>query len=181
MSIILNSSGGGSVTLQEPSTASNVTVTIPAATGDVMVSGNMPAFSAYGTAGNNQVISSATDTKVILNATHFDTASCFNTSTYRFTPNVAGYYQFSGEFEIYSGSTVSSVEISLFKNGTIYSRGTNLLINSNESFVSVNRLIYMNGSTDYIELYARVTSGGTITLYGDPQYRFLTGALVRTA
>jgi len=39
MSVKLNSSGGGSVTLQEPSTASNVTLTLPATTGTVQVSG----------------------------------------------------------------------------------------------------------------------------------------------
>jgi hypothetical protein len=146
------------------------------------VASNGPAFSAYGSAGNNQVISNNTDTKVILNATHFDTASCFNTSTYRFTPNVAGYYQISGEFEAYAnGSNITNAEISIFKNGTIYSRGTNLLVTTTEVFISVNRLIYFNGTTDYIELYARVGASNTITLYGDPQYRFLTGALVRAA
>ncbi len=36
MSLKLNSSGGGSVTLQEPSTASNVTLTLPATTGTVL-------------------------------------------------------------------------------------------------------------------------------------------------
>ena len=35
MSIVLQSSGGGSVTVQEPTTASNFTATLPAATGDV--------------------------------------------------------------------------------------------------------------------------------------------------
>ena len=40
MSLKLNSSGGGSVTLQEPSTASNLTLTLPDATGTVQVSGN---------------------------------------------------------------------------------------------------------------------------------------------
>jgi hypothetical protein len=39
MSLKLNSSGGGSVTLQEPSTASNVTLTLPATSGTVQVSG----------------------------------------------------------------------------------------------------------------------------------------------
>lgn len=39
MSIILQSSGGGSVTLSEPSTASNFTQTLPAGTGTVVVSG----------------------------------------------------------------------------------------------------------------------------------------------
>jgi hypothetical protein len=36
MSLKLNSSGGGSVTLQEPSTASNVTLNLPAVTGTVL-------------------------------------------------------------------------------------------------------------------------------------------------
>ena len=39
MSIVLNSSSGGSVTINEPTTASNFTQTLPAATGDVVVAG----------------------------------------------------------------------------------------------------------------------------------------------
>jgi hypothetical protein len=39
MSLKLNSSGGGSVTLQEPSTASNVTLDLPATSGTIQVSG----------------------------------------------------------------------------------------------------------------------------------------------
>jgi hypothetical protein len=39
MSVKLNSSGGGSVTLQEPSTATNGTLTLPAGTGNVTVNG----------------------------------------------------------------------------------------------------------------------------------------------
>jgi len=39
MSLKLNSSGGGSVTMQEPSTATNGTLTLPAGTGTVAVNG----------------------------------------------------------------------------------------------------------------------------------------------
>ena len=42
MSIILQSSGGGSVTIAEPATASNFTQTLPAATGTVVISGTTP-------------------------------------------------------------------------------------------------------------------------------------------
>lgn len=38
MSIVLNSSGGGSVTLTEPTTASNIALSLPAATGNVLAS-----------------------------------------------------------------------------------------------------------------------------------------------
>jgi hypothetical protein len=46
MSIVLNSSGGGSVTINEPSTASNFTHTLPAGTGSVVVSGINSAITA---------------------------------------------------------------------------------------------------------------------------------------
>jgi hypothetical protein len=41
MSIILNSSGGGSVTIAEPATASNFTATMPAANGTVTLSSDL--------------------------------------------------------------------------------------------------------------------------------------------
>ena len=44
MSIVLQSSGGGSVTIQEPATASNFTQTLPAATGTVVLAGTTPTF-----------------------------------------------------------------------------------------------------------------------------------------
>ena len=44
MSIILQSSGGGSVTIAEPATASNFTQTLPAATGTVVITGTTPTF-----------------------------------------------------------------------------------------------------------------------------------------
>ena len=51
MSLKLNSSGGGSVTLQEPSTASNLTVTLPTTTGTAVIqdaSNNLLMNSGYG-------------------------------------------------------------------------------------------------------------------------------------
>ena len=51
MSLKLNSSGGGSVTLQEPSTASNLTLTLPTTTGTAVIqnaSNNLLMNSGYG-------------------------------------------------------------------------------------------------------------------------------------
>jgi hypothetical protein len=42
MSLILQSSGGGSVTIAEPATASNFTQTLPAATGTLVITGTTP-------------------------------------------------------------------------------------------------------------------------------------------
>ena len=105
MPLKLNSSGGGSVTLDVPSTASNFTATIPANTGTVVttgstgvvtqtmlagsVAGNGPAFSAYRS--TNQAAANNTFTKIQPNVEEFDTNSNYdNTTNYRFTPSVAG-------------------------------------------------------------------------------------------
>ena len=90
MSIVLQSTSGGSVTINEPTTASNFTQTLPASTGTVMVSGNQPAFSAY--QGTAQSVTSGVYTKIAFTVENFDTANAFDsTTTYRFTPLVAGY------------------------------------------------------------------------------------------
>jgi hypothetical protein len=44
MSLVLQSTGGGQITIQEPATASNFTQTLPAATGTVVLAGTTPTF-----------------------------------------------------------------------------------------------------------------------------------------
>ena len=154
-----SATGSGTMTLAGPSTNSNQTITIPDATGTMMVSGNMPAFSAYANAG--QTVSAGTFTKVAINTEYFDTANCFDSTTnYRFTPNVAGYYQVNATV---SFGTTGAGEIiaAIYKNGSIYSRGTdaNMVIGTfGDSLITYNELIYFNGSTDYIELYGLVSA-----------------------
>jgi hypothetical protein len=50
MSLKLNASGGGSVTLQEPSTASNFVLNLPAVTGTIATTENIPTPAALSTA-----------------------------------------------------------------------------------------------------------------------------------
>ena len=179
-SIVISGDTSGAITLSAPAVAGTNTATLPAATGTVMVSGNMPAFSAYSSA--NQVISSATATKVTLDTEEFDTNSNFASS--RFTPTVAGYYYISGEFFVNSPSNIGYTQARLYKNtstlvkiGNYYS-GPNISEYSN----NCNAVIYMNGTTDYIELFAFVGSGTTITLIGGATfYTYMSGALVRAA
>jgi hypothetical protein len=44
MSLVLQSSGGGQITIQEPATASNFTQTLPAADGTLVLAGTTPTF-----------------------------------------------------------------------------------------------------------------------------------------
>jgi hypothetical protein len=171
MSIILQSSGGGSVTIAEPATASNFTQTLPAATGTVMVSGNMPAFSAY--ASSDQTVTNSVITKINLGTEQFDTNNNFASS--RFTPTVAGYYQINGAVQAVGSAQPA---IFIFKNGSSYTVNS-IGISTTNGSLQISSLIYFNGSTDYVELYA-VTYGGT-QFYGGLASTYMDGCLVRVA
>jgi hypothetical protein len=119
-----------------------------------------PAFSAYANA--TQSITTSTFTKVAINTENFDTNSNFNTANNRFTPTVEGYYQVNGTVRISAtGNTITHVIPALFKNGSIYARGTDTLFSSSTLSTitgTFGEVVYMNGSTDYIELYGFATA-----------------------
>jgi hypothetical protein len=192
MSLVLQSSGGGQITIQEPATASNFTQTLPAATGTVMVSGNMPAFRAFvGTGANQTGLTSGASVLSQLTTEDFDTASCFNNTgstvggipAYSFLPNVAGYYQVT--FQLYvTGDTanITAAEPLIYKNGAIVSAGTYISEISASAGLILNAVdtIYMNGTTDYFQFYSFAnTVSGTWT--NRNPYTFATAFLARTA
>ena len=171
----LTQSADNSGVLQLASGTGNL-VTIPSVTGTVMVSGNMPAFSAY--LNTSQTLSSSTFTKITLNAEEYDTANAFDSTTnYRFTPQVAGYYQFNAQLTV--ASSVTPQIIALYKNGTSYIRLDNLT--SNTECIAGSWMVYLNGSTDYIEMYGFVTTGQALNTGLNVQRTNLHGFLVRTA
>jgi hypothetical protein len=141
--------------------------------------GGTPAFSAY--LGTNQTLSSGIYTKVQLNTERFDTNNNFDpTTNYRFTPTVAGYYQINYQVYATSTATTSGFVGALYKNGTVYEYG---LINSatvaNQAYSSAT-LVYMNGTTDYLELYINLTGTGTlIAAAASGTTNFMSGFLAR--
>jgi len=138
-----------------------------------------PAFSVYGT-GGNQSITTNTWTKAQLNAEEFDTANCFDSTTnYRYTPNVAGYYQINGTIYFTGTSTLRGI-VAIYKNGALWKMGNYMVpYNSGSGVMNVAILMYMNGSTDYIELYG-FTQG--ITIVGGQNYQtYFQAVLVRSA
>lgn len=140
------------------------------------VAGTGPAFSAY--SNNSQTIVTSTYVKMQINTEEFDTANCFDSATnYRFTPNVAGYYQVNGNIA-YTTSVVAP-QLGIYKNGSQFKMGTNYAVSGNWS--SVAALIYLNGTTDYIELYGAHVSGVTQTLANTLAYNYFQASLVRAA
>lgn len=174
MSVILQSSSGGSITLSEPATASNFTQTLPSASGTVMVSGNQPAFSAY--LATTQSVSAGTWTKIQYNTENFDTNSNYDNSAYRFTPTVAGYYQVSASGALDGNATY--LYLAIYKNGSAVVVSPYAAVGG-VGGVAVG-LIYLNGSTDYVEGYALKDGLASLT-GGASGYTLFQGVLVRAA
>ena len=171
----LKNPSGGSLALVSADGASDLTVTFPATTGTAMVSGNMPAFSAYQPSGSAQTITLNTWTKVNFQSEEFDTNNNFASS--RFTPTVAGYYQLNSVVNTNYGP--GGVIVSFYKNGSEFLRGGN--IQSGTAGSSSSGLIYLNGSTDYVETYVLTSLGGSLDAdSGAHRVRF-DGILVRAA
>lgn len=140
------------------------------------VAGTGPAFSAYPS--GTQSVTSGVYTKVICNTEEFDTANAFDSTTnYRFQPTVAGYYQVNGCVSP-NGTSTSSCVAAIYKNGAAAKYGPYIqTINANSA---ASALIYMNGSTDYIELYAYITA--TVASLGNgASSTYFQASLVRAA
>ena len=151
--------------------------------GNIDVTGNVvtdaPAFYA-GTSATFSA-SNATWTKVPLNTELFDTNNNFDATTnYRFTPTIAGYYQFSAALFV-AGAGSGGCIFSIRKNGSTYYRIctlTNSLAVNQQTSGAI--LLYANGSTDYFELFCYQTSGGTLTMgNGATDINYMTGHLAR--
>ena len=137
------------------------------------VAGNGPAFSAY--LATNQTVTANTFTKVTINTKSFDTNNNFDASTnYRFTPTVAGYYQVNASLAI--GTTNNGI-LSIYKNGsaTLYQV---IVTNTLSAIQNVSTLIYLNGSTDYIELYGYTSA---TTFLGGALNTTFSASMVRSA
>jgi hypothetical protein len=174
-----NASGTGTVTLETPNTNSDRTISLPDAAGTMMVSGNMPAFSAYGSA--FQSIANTTYTKIAFSAELFDTNSNYDTTNYRFLPTVAGYYQINATIN-FSSAVGGAGFIAIYKNGTIYCQGTATALNAGVTQNGVvSQLVSLNGSTDYIEIYGYQSSGGNLNVGSDGTNKPFSGSMLRAA
>lgn len=181
-----NASGTGVFTIASPNSNTNFTQTLPAETGTILTTAtpgvpvNGPAFSAYrGT--TTQAVSGATYTKIQFNLEEFDTNSNYDSTTnYRFTPTVAGYYQIT--LSIYSTvSIASNFYAYIYKNGANFKTITTIPTGGGSTSACLNgsALVYLNGSTDYVEGYYWVSQAATVS--ADSTLNYFQGALVRTA
>jgi len=155
-------------------------ITYPA--GTIQGTGYGPAFSAY--LNSTQTLPAATITKLQIATEEFDTANCYDNATnYRFTPNVAGYYQISGSMAGTCTTTFTQILVVIYKNGTQYKYGTYIFgsLNNSQNIATVSSLVYLNGTTDYVELYGYVAGTGTLRADPGASITYFNGSMVRGA
>lgn len=139
-----------------------------------MSNATAPAFSAYATTGSS--LTSGVNTKVLFDTEEYDTNNCFASS--RFTPTVAGYYNISSCVSYSSLAAISAMFV--YKNGSIYKK----VMNSAPAAISSasgSCQIYLNGSTDYVEIYVYQGAATQNTYAADQSQTWFQGSLARPA
>jgi hypothetical protein len=141
------------------------------------VAGNGPAFSAYKSSGAGaQSLSAGVNTKITFDTEEFDTNNNFASS--RFTPTVAGYYLITGS-ATGSNTSYTYMQIAVWKNGGAFKGGANFSQTASYPVTIVSALVYLNGSTDYVELYVAQSATAVVLTGADSTY--FQGVLVRSA
>ena len=104
-------------------------------------------------------VANNTDTKVIMTNEIADTNSAYDTSTGRFTPQVAGKYFCYARISFDKTGDFDNIVCSLKKNGTLFAQsyGRNFFYNTLPAY----GIASFNGSSDYLELFVIQVAGGT--------------------
>jgi hypothetical protein len=139
------------------------------------VVGNGPTFSAIQNAAT--ALSAGTSTKVDFQLEQWDTNNNYDTSTSRFTPTVAGYYQINSAVRA-DISNNAVLHIYFRKNGTDVYVGNFIGLTSSSCATVGSCLMFLNGSTDYVDI--SVFSGSAGNTAGTFQVSF-QGCLVRAS
>jgi hypothetical protein len=147
------------------STSSGVVIT-PDYSGNIQLQYNgvaAPAFFVYPATAT--ALTNGAWTKIKFDTEIFDTNNNFDTSNYRFTPTIAGYYLINGSSSLNTNASGSSNHaFSIWKNGNEYVRGGPGAAPAGYIYSQVSALIYFNGSTDYVELYEYQNSGNSVNV-----------------
>ena len=121
---------------------------------------NTPAFEAH--LSSNATINNTANNKIPYNTELLDTNNCYdNTTNYRFTPTTAGYYYLYHKVQVYGDATnaLRQISPSIWKNGSEYA-GTEIGTYPDYILHQITAysiaIIYLNGSTDYVEAYCYI-------------------------
>jgi len=171
---ILKRTGTGTITIGQ----SGDTITIPsgatlnAAGSTSGLPDNTPYFFAERT-GSGQTVSATTTTTIQYNTATINEGSCYDNSTYKFTPTTAGVYFFKAKMAWNSADDWDNSEMNLLKNSTSTKLDRYTVSNVFYNSLMVSAIVSLTTSDSvYATIYQ--SSGGTKdVLYGG--WSFFTG------
>jgi hypothetical protein len=181
--LILNGSTSGSVTLSSPAVSGTTTLTLPTKTSTLSIDG--PTFSA--SQSTAQTISGFS--LVQYQTKDWDTAGAFNNTgstvtlngisvpSYAYAPNIAGYYMVNAS--VLANSATSGMFVGIQKNASVYQYGTNFPSGTSLYNGVLSTIIYLNGTSDYIQFYAYFNTTGLTA--NDATKTWFNAAFLRSA
>lgn len=118
----------------------------------------------------DQVVTNGVFTIVKMDTVSIDTQSAYNVSTGKYTPTRAGKYRVFFNTRAYVTTAMSDVIGRILKNGVNVAQFTMEAASAGTAYSDTNSgecIVQMNGTTDFVETWVRVTgSGGGDNVYG---------------
>ena len=111
----------------------------------------------------SQSVNNNTYAKFEFNNEITDSDGCYDTTNYRFTPTTAGWYYINTKMNLHDYGDNVYITGLIYKNGSAVSNMTSMSSTAQNVGVNLSMIVYLNGSTDYLEAYIRNKSGGTRT------------------
>tara|TARA_B100000963_G_scaffold352367_1_gene365438 strand:+ start:465 stop:968 length:504 start_codon:yes stop_codon:yes gene_type:complete len=111
---------------------------------------------------SSQTIPNYTTTTIAYDAESFDPNSWYDTSTYKFTPTLAGYYSVTASLRYNTDTDFDICDLYLYKNTTLASSASDA--HRRYDTLNLNDIIYLNGSSDYLICKTLQASGSSLTL-----------------
>lgn len=125
------------------------------------IAGNGPLLLAAGPVTN---MSSGVSVKFSEMAPSVDLGSGWDATNLRYSPKVAGWYLVAAEARFFAATNLVYGAIQVFKNGAFAMSGGSSGYATYYASAQCVGLVYLNGSTDYLELLGELSgTGGTLT------------------
>ena len=134
----------------------------------------------------NQAYTSGSYAKITWGDVEVDTASYWDSINHRYTPSIAGWYQFGGIIRANLSGIMAYIGMAITKNGsgntgnatalkTQFQHSADSIING--EYPMPTGMIYLNGTGDYVEVYWE--SDENCTIHDSPSRKsFFWGMLV---
>ena len=116
-------------------------------------------------------------TKILFDTTLFDPQAAWDATNHQWKPQKAGYYHF--DWEAISSQATTNITSALYKNGTEYSRGAQIVpASAGIAAVGGSTLVPLNGTTDFVDIWF-FTAAATPTVGSTPPQTSFSGHWVR--